>query len=58
MKTVIWPVPPRTDKVLVESTPTSKGSEQLLTEFVNYVIDNDLSNTLEAAVYQFLEERE
>ncbi len=56
MKTVvIWPVP-KVDKTLVASTPTSKSSEQLLREFVNYVIDNDLSNTLEAAVHQFIEE--
>ena len=58
MKTlVIWPVP-KANKTLVASTPTSKSSEQLLRDFVNYVIDNDLSNTLEAAVYQFLEEQQ
>lgn len=42
----------------IENTPTSKSFEQRLSEFVNYVIDNDLSNTLEAAMHQFLEEQQ
>ena len=42
---------------IIETASASKNAE-LLSKFVNYVIDNDLSNTLEAAMYRFIEEQE